>query len=334
MMREPQQQQQQLWNSQPPAPRQQIQSQSFANSNSRQDWEQLGSSNHLQLQQQQVHQHQQPINAVYAGAPADSFEAVAFQIGDRVDSVYGLGWIKALPGTNGLPDSTFSVLCDNGQQRALHAGGLSKVEAYRQNQNGLSPDFGQMEAQRPDHLRGATSPYLDLLCAGPHTQDLSHAPVGAGISKPSMSVEEMRLFMQDEGVPLFVYNKQLETEPKRLLLDPLHSILSLVDNEIEDDIDTDRANREPCASFELADLEEIQLGEQCNFARLLQPTYDTSDPLLMAMMEPQAPTDRLAAFKFAEAGGCLCVRFLSSTLKDAAIDVFREICPHVRIVGN
>ena len=70
------------------------------------------------------------------------------------------------------------------------------------------------------------------------------------------------------------------------------------------------------------------------FAWLLGPAHVSScqDPLLASIMESPVPTDRLASFKFVE--GSLCVRFLSATLRDAAMDVFMEICRDVPIKGG
>lgn len=164
----------------------------------------------------------------------------------------------------------------------------------------------------------------DLLSRRDNTPTASEPPPDS-----RMSAEEMRLFMEEEGLPLFVYNKELQTEPKRLLLNSTHTLLSLVDNDVDDE---EGAFEPGSASFNLTDLECIRLGDACQFAKLLQPVYDSSDPLLLATMESSAPTDRLAALKFVE--GSLCVRFLSATLRDAAMDVFKEICPNVSIIAK
>eukprot|EP00746_Dinoflagellata_sp_MGD_P039168 gnl/MRDRNA2_/MRDRNA2_19443_c0_seq1.p1 gnl/MRDRNA2_/MRDRNA2_19443_c0~~gnl/MRDRNA2_/MRDRNA2_19443_c0_seq1.p1 ORF type:complete len:338 (-),score=61.19 gnl/MRDRNA2_/MRDRNA2_19443_c0_seq1:227-1240(-) len=145
-----------------------------------------------------------------------------------------------------------------------------------------------------------------------------------------MTVHEMRWLMEEEGLPLFAYNTELSSDPKRLMLSQNGATCLLVGYDEEDFlVPNDRVD-----SFNLHELECIQLGGRCEFARLLN-TQNALSPLWsqgLDIMEPgeafgalSSLNDRLAAFKFRD--GTLCLRFLSLTLQTAAINVIRAIRP-------
>merc|ERR1719198_1775390 len=77
---------------------------------------------------------------------------------------------------------------------------------------------------------GCTNEVQDVV-AGAHDDD------GGSPTTAKMSTEDMRLLMEQDGLPLFVYNRYYYTESKRLMLNTERNSLCLVNNDAEDDFD-------------------------------------------------------------------------------------------------
>lgn len=144
-----------------------------------------------------------------------------------------------------------------------------------------------------------------------------------------MTHTEMQSILQEDGLPLFVYNKHFQLEPKRLQMHLAEKQISLTDNEMDEDLP--EGSGDHLIYYFLEELQCVELGAQCSFATLLNAQQEESLDSLVVSMRETPDHNRLAAFRFKE--GSLCMRFLSTMMRDAAVDVLLDVCPQVVKVG-